>query len=461
MNKPIQSIIIITILLSLTVSVTAFTHDPVSDARTQHPSPIVRQGDDAIAFMAFDESQQHDQGIYTFNTANPHELTMLSDWYPEFGFIGGTYDLNGNLYMVDASATSSTLYLINQTTWTGTAIGTTGYPMHAMTCDPTTGIIYCAGGQMYYAINLYTIDPETGVATPVGTFGTDIQGVFDLAIDSTGQMYAIDVYTDSLYTVDKDTGVATLVGPTGYNMNFEQDMCWDANAQALYTVSFIWGENSVFCSVDRTTGAVTILGIFGFPQLDALCFPLVIHHEDFPPQTDIALSGQGGPDTFTSDVTVTLTAVDDDDTGVNATFYKVDTEAWKVYTTPFTVSGNGPHQIQYYSDDTAVPPNVEDVKVATFSIQYPLDISIKGGLGITAVINSPGTGQVALTGSFTVTGLVFPKTKTITGTIDDGTDFITKMMIFGIGPTTITVKVNGFTANATGFVAGIFLLGVK
>ncbi len=460
MKKKLISSIIIGMIVVMTTSTIAA--NAMSDLNAIANTDNLGRGDKAIAYMSWDESQQNQNGIYTFSTDNPHIITCLSTWQPgDYGYAtGGTYDLNGNLYMVDGSDTSSFLYQIDQSTWIGTAIGGTGYPMHAMTCDPTTGIIYCAGGAIYDSTDLYTIDPATGTATLVGSLG-GLSGVFDLAVDGNGQMYAIDVYTDSLYTVDKATGAVTIVGATGQNMNFEQDMCWDANAQILYATAFIWGSNSVFCNVNVATGSVTILDVFGFPQFDALCFPLGTPQEDFPPQTTITLNGLGGPEIFTSEVAVTLTAVDTDETGVNATYYKVDTNPWQIYTIPFVVSSSGPHQIQYYSDDTAIPPNVEELKTATFSIQYPLGITITGGLGATATISNPNSSPITLNGSFTVTGFTFPKTKNIVGTVEGNATFPSKLILFGIGPIAIHVNVNGYDADATGFVLGIFLLGVK
>ncbi len=463
MKKKLPTTILVAMLLIITTFATATTAMTLNTPRgtINHTG----RGDIAIAYMSYDESQQHENGIYTFDTGNPHEITALSAWQPgDYGYCtGGTYDLDGNLYMVDGSDTSSILYLIDQTTWEGTAIGGTGYPMHAMTCDPTTDILYCAGGSPYESANLYTVDPSTGTATLVGSFSTGLNGVFDIAVDSTGQMYAVDVYTDSLYTVDKATGAATLVGPTGQNMNFEQDMCWDANLQTLYAVAYIFGQNSVFCSVNTATGSVTVLGIFGFPQLDALCFPLAVHHDDLPPQTSITLSGQGGPDVFTSDVTVTLTAVDND-SGVNRTMYKLDSAAWTIYDGPFVVTADGNHTVSYYSFDNAGNQETEQSKV--FSIEHPmtLTITIQGGLGVSAVIKNTGTRNLTnLDWSFVLDGKLIFVGKSKSGTIPTlaaGEETTMKDFVIGFGTTGIVITAGDATATATGTVLVFFVMGV-
>jgi len=466
MKKKLASSIVIGIVVILATPAIA-TNTALNLNATQgsmSPAQPAGRGDEAIAFMSWDESQQHAVGIYKLNTENPSALTLLSPWEPgEFGYCtGGTYDLNGNLYMVDGSETSSVLYQIDQSAWTATTIGSTGYPMHAMTCDPTTGIIYGAGGSLYDSPNLYTIDPATGAGTLIGGFG--LNGVFDLAVDSNGQMYALDVYTDSLYTVDKATGTTTLIGPTGQNMNFEQDMCWDANAQTLYATAFIWGQNSVFCSVNVATGSVTVLGTFGFPQLDALCFPIVAPHDDLPPQTTITLNGQGGPDVFTSDVTVTLTAVDNQ-SGVNHTLYKLDNADWNTYTEPFMVTTEGDHTVSYYSVDNA--GNQETENSRTFTIEYPVSITItiKGGFGVSAVIKNTGTTNLTnLDWSFALDGKLIFVGKTNSGTIPTlaaGEETTIKDVVIGFGKTGIEVTAGDTTATATGTVLLFFVLGVQ
>jgi len=181
---------------------------------------------------------------------------------------------------------------------------------------------------------------------------------------------------------------------------------------------------------------------------------------EHPPVTTISLNGTLDGDHYTSAVTVTLTATDVDSTPVNATYYKVDSGAWTVYTAPFVVSTAGDHTVQYYSDDTA--GNIEEVKTAAFKILFPLTITIKGGMGITATINNGGAEATDMDITISVTGLVFPKTKAYTETaIAPGADAVEKMTVFGIGPTLITVTANGVTKTASGFALIVFVLGVK
>jgi len=77
-----------------------------------------------------------------------------------------------------------------------------------------------------------------------------------------------------------------------------------------------------------------------------------------PPVTTIILDGTlGGNGWYISNVTVTLAAIDNL-SGVSSIWYKIDTGTWQLYSTPFTVSSDDEHIIQYYSFDIA--GNIED-----------------------------------------------------------------------------------------------------
>ncbi|GAH68491.1 unnamed protein product, partial [marine sediment metagenome] len=66
-----------------------------------------------------------------------------------------------------------------------------------------------------------------------------------------------------------------------------------------------------------------------------------------PPVTTIILDGtMGENDWYVSSVTVTLSATDEL-SGVESTWYQVDSGNWKIYTKLFTVSGDGHHTIYY------------------------------------------------------------------------------------------------------------------
>ncbi|MCU0850797.1 MAG: immune inhibitor A [Candidatus Thermoplasmatota archaeon] len=119
------------------------------------------------------------------------------------------------------------------------------------------------------------------------------------------------------------------------------------------------------------------------PSNDKKTMSFVIQAPDVtPPVTTAELSGtQGQNNWYVSNVMVMLSATDPAGKsfkgvggnkwplGVNHTYYKVDDAAdWTIYETPVIVSADGEHTVLFYSDDKAIPPNVEAVKSISFKI---------------------------------------------------------------------------------------------
>ncbi|MGQ9586961.1 MAG: OmpL47-type beta-barrel domain-containing protein [Thermoplasmata archaeon] len=71
------------------------------------------------------------------------------------------------------------------------------------------------------------------------------------------------------------------------------------------------------------------------------------------PVTSASLSGTGSGEWWSSDVTVTLTADDGAGSGVDITVYIVDGGYEQTYSSPFVVSGEGSHVVEFLSKDVA------------------------------------------------------------------------------------------------------------
>lgn len=134
--------------------------------------------------------------------------------------------------------------------------------------DPTDETFYVSTGTQ-----LFTIDPVTGVSTLVATFsGTDINGnliglMIDIAIDSTGQMFAHDIGTDALYAVNKATAAATFIGFSNLAANFAQGMDIDPATDVLYAAIYTGGGTGSYGTWDTSTGVFTeILTLPMFPD---------------------------------------------------------------------------------------------------------------------------------------------------------------------------------------------------
>ncbi|HWI63279.1 MAG TPA: PKD domain-containing protein [Symbiobacteriaceae bacterium] len=97
-------------------------------------------------------------------------------------------------------------------------------------------------------------------------------------------------------------------------------------------------------------------GAAGYPPAETTVQFQVLSGDTAPPVTQIHLNGtMGGGGWYRSDVTVTLTAVDHPAglaSGVALTEYSLDSGAtWQTYAGPFTISGDGAHQVLARSQD--------------------------------------------------------------------------------------------------------------
>jgi len=109
-----------------------------------------------------------------------------------------------------------------------------------------------------------------------------------------------------------------------------------------------------------------------------------------PPVTHCSYTGELVGGVYISDVTVTITATDNE-SGVNYTYYDLDNGGWNVYTAPFVVSDYGMHVLKCYSVDKA--ENIEAWHYCNFTIKQKLigEIEITGGLGLSTTIKNTGT----------------------------------------------------------------------
>ncbi len=195
-----------------------------------------------------------------------------------------------------------------------------------------------------------------------------------------------------------------------------------------------------------------------------LNYQLLSVEDTTPPVTTATLTGEQSGDVYISDVTVTLTATDEN-SGVDYTKYKVDGSEWMTYSAPFIVTGNGAHIVAFYSVDLA--GNQETEKSVSFTIEYPVDIEItvKGGLGVSAAVKNVGTSDltdvdwtIALDGKLIFVG------KEKSGTIASlavGESVTVKDFVIGFGKTNILVTAGPEEVNKTGTVLLFLVLGVK
>ncbi|MCK9203314.1 MAG: carboxypeptidase regulatory-like domain-containing protein, partial [Bacteroidales bacterium] len=236
---------------------------------TSMPSkPLNGKGDLGYAFDIYPGMT-----FFSFNTDDPSTQSVIStiEGYNPFG---GTFDATNTDFMYIIDADNNELKKVDIATGAVTTIGpcatTGGEDWTGITVDKTTNIMYGISTNISES-HIYTINMETGEATPIGATG--IPGAIDVAIDGTGQMYSFDLVNDESYKIDKATGASTLLGSIGYNANYAQGMGWDPTSDIVYLAAYNGdsGEGELRI-LDRETGNTTLVGSMG-GEIDGLGFP--------------------------------------------------------------------------------------------------------------------------------------------------------------------------------------------
>ena len=167
--------------------ISAFTHilytvDPVTGAESEI-GPTGVEDTINIAGLAFDDITQKAYGIFVssqpiFTRFYEIDLTsgaatLIGDWNGDI-LIDFACDSNGVFYGPGIASYSDTLYLIDPTIPTATAIGPIGLDLNfaqGAAFDKDTDILYLAGYlSMTGGGRLYTCDTTTGYATLIGSF---------------------------------------------------------------------------------------------------------------------------------------------------------------------------------------------------------------------------------------------------------------------------------------------------
>jgi len=176
--------------------------------------------------------------------------------------------------------------------------------------------------------------------------------------------------------------------------------------------------------------------------------------DTIPPVTTCEITG-------TNPVTITLTATDEG-SGVDKTYYKIDDGTYAIYTAPVQVTETGDHVVYFYSTDIA--GNQENEKSQAFTVVPSISITIKGGLGVSAVIKNTGTEDLTnIDWSITLDGKLIFVGKTNSGTISAlgaGKEVTVKDFVIGFGKTGIEVTADGVTETGQGTALLFFVIGV-
>lgn len=188
---------------------------------------------------------------------------------PAATYFAGDF-LNGDfttLYAINYD--TNALATINTATGAATVIGAAtpnaGEAWSGLTGAPG-GILY-GSATTCSASTLYTVDPASGHATVIGPI-TNGACIIDIAANAAGEIYGVDIVSDSLVQIDPATGAGTVVGPLGVNANYAQGLDFDEVTGTLYWAAY--SASGELRTIDLATGNSFLIGAFpGGAEVDA------------------------------------------------------------------------------------------------------------------------------------------------------------------------------------------------
>ena len=221
-------------------------------------APAVAPESPASTGYKFD--MRNNIGLYSYEVGNFPNQTFILNTTGGDGAFAWDFDSTGTTLWAHNFVTNA-FGTVNTTNGVFSGVSNVVLPnsetFSGLTIDPVNDTFYITGTNGVTS-NLYTLDPNTGVATPVGTI-TGLPLVIDLAMNCDGELYAHDISTDSLFSLDPATGAPTLIGSHGLAANFAQGMDFDNEDGTLYGCIYTGGGTNTYASWNTATGAITPL----------------------------------------------------------------------------------------------------------------------------------------------------------------------------------------------------------
>ncbi|MBO9661999.1 delta-60 repeat domain-containing protein [Dokdonella sp.] len=222
--------------------------------------------------------------IYTFAFADDrfdrlYELT-LGACGSDAGCVGPYLRLDGIAAATDPNSSDNAFVLAGAQIVPWAGFDARYQQWRGMKWDTATRTLYAVASDWFpfgltppappYRSDLYAISALTGVATHVARIddiSSDGTVIADIAIDNHGNLYGLDMLTDSLVAIDKTSGHVRTIGSTGLNVYLWdiQSMDFDGTTGALYYAT--WTQDSTVGAqmfvLDTKTGSANLLGVIG------------------------------------------------------------------------------------------------------------------------------------------------------------------------------------------------------
>ncbi len=209
-----------------------------------------------------------------FDLSNPGTFNVVGSFgsdYP-FGadFIGGDYS---RIYAIDDNTNQFVAYSTTDASKTvlGSSTPNPAAPYFTGLAEHANGTVYAISTDCGSNTYLYTLNPANGATTEVGQV-SGVSCAINLAADSSGNLYTLDIGNDNLYKIDAATAVPTLLGPVGFNANYAQGMDFDVDNQIMYMAAYnLTLSRGELRTVNLTNGSTTLVGAFqGDAEVDGI-----------------------------------------------------------------------------------------------------------------------------------------------------------------------------------------------
>ena len=203
--------------------------------------------------------------IFYIPITDPSDYNSTGVGFPGSIFGGSTYGCddiwyvtgeNGILYGIDVFACES---------W---CIGGGGVEILALAYDPINYTMYGGSDDGY----LLRVDQYTGEQEQIGPFGGDVMYMDWMTFDRDGVLFGLD-QNNTLYTIDTETGWATPHAiQIGISLNYFTGADFCRETDTFYVIAYITTGQLYECDLD--TGYCTLIGTIG-SGIEMVC-PVII-----------------------------------------------------------------------------------------------------------------------------------------------------------------------------------------
>ncbi len=159
------------------------------------------------------------------------------------------------------------------------------------------GTLYASSTDCSSNSTLYTIDPDSGTATEIGSV-TNAGCLIAIAANADGELYGLDL-NDVLLQIDPNTAEGTIIGSIGFDAQYAQGMDFEEESGILYLAAYnnTSGQGEMRIA-DTSTGNTTLVGAFpNGAEVDGLAFESGIFDVPWLSETPASGTAQANGDT--------------------------------------------------------------------------------------------------------------------------------------------------------------------